>query len=69
MTVKAEMLRPNGTPLRGIRIRNTIFDKDGKKVASYESDACGADISGIPEAVRERRELFSHRSDHDSERP
>lgn len=31
VTVKAEMLRPNGTPLRGIRIRNTIFDKDGKR--------------------------------------
>ena len=38
VTVKAEMLRPVGTPLGGIRIRNTIFDKDGKEVASYESE-------------------------------
>jgi len=38
VTVKAEMLRPEGTPLGGIRIKNTILDKDGKEVASYESE-------------------------------
>ncbi len=59
MTVKAEMLRPKGTPLGGIRIRNTIFDKDGKEVASYESDACGADISCIPDAVRVKGVSYS----------
>ena len=59
MTVKAEMLRPVGTPLGGIRIRNTIFDKDGKEVASYESDACGTDISCIPEAVRVKGVSYS----------
>ena len=59
VTVKAEMLRPKGTPLGGIRIRNTIFDKDGKEVASYESDACGADISCIPEAVRVKGVSYS----------
>lgn len=59
VTVKAEMLRPVGTPLGGIRIRNTIFDKDGKEVASYESDACGTDISCIPEAVRVKGVSYS----------
>lgn len=59
VTVKAEMLRPVGTPLGGIRIKNTILDKDGKEVASYESDACGADISCIPEAVRVKGVSYS----------
>lgn len=48
----AEMLRPKGRALGDIRIRNTIIDPEGKIVEVRESDACAADISCIPEAVR-----------------
>lgn len=52
VTVRSELLRPEGTPVAGTRIRSTVSDADGKVICSAESDACAADISCIPAAVR-----------------
>ena len=52
VTVTSEVLRPAGTPIAGIRLRQTVLDPDGNAAASAESDACAADFSCIPEAVR-----------------
>lgn len=57
--VTAELLRPVGTGVSGIRIRNTVIDTDGKHVASTESDVCAADISCIPQAARVDGALYS----------
>lgn len=52
VTVTSEVLRPAGTPIAGTRLRQTVLDPDGNAAASAESDACAADSSCIPEAVR-----------------
>ena len=50
--VTAEILRPEGTSVAGIQIKNTIIAPDGSEQASYISDICAADESCIPQAVR-----------------
>ena len=52
VNVTSEVLRPEGTPVAGTRLRQTVLDPSGNAVASAESDACAADASCIPEAVR-----------------
>lgn len=52
-SVTSEILRPEGTQIAGIRVRHSIADQDGNIISSAESDACAADISCIPAAVRE----------------
>ena len=59
VSVSAEILRPEGASVTGIRVRNTILDKDKRAVSSYESDICAADISCIPVAVREKGAAYS----------
>lgn len=50
--VTAEILRPAGTSVAGIQIKNTIIAPDGSEQTSYISDICAADESCIPQAVR-----------------
>ncbi|MGN0553864.1 MAG: glycoside hydrolase family 2 TIM barrel-domain containing protein [Oscillospiraceae bacterium] len=52
VSVTSEILRPENTPVAGIRLKNTILDISGCIVSSCESDVCAADISCIPRAVR-----------------
>lgn len=52
VNVTSEVLRPEGTPVAGTRLRQTVLDPSGNAVASTESDTCAADASCIPEAVR-----------------
>ncbi len=59
VSVTSEMLRPHGMPLAGVRIKSTVLDAEGNITASCESDACAADISCIPEAVRENNVSYS----------
>lgn len=50
--VTSEIVRKKDVSISGIRVRSTILDDSGNSVSSCESDACAADISCIPEAVR-----------------
>ncbi|MBP1579299.1 MAG: DUF4982 domain-containing protein [Oscillospiraceae bacterium] len=59
VNVTSEVLRPMGTTIAGTRLRQTVLDPAGNAVASAESDACAADISCIPEAVREKDTAYS----------
>lgn len=59
VNVTSEVLRPMGTPIAGTRLRQTVLDPAGNAVASVESDACAADISCIPEAVRAEDTAYS----------
>ena len=59
VNVTSEVLRPMGTPIAGTRLRQTVLDPAGNTIASAESDACAADISCIPEAVRAEDTAYS----------
>lgn len=59
LTVQSEVVRPEGTPVAGLRVRTSLLDREGNTVASAESDACAADISCIPAAVREPGAAYS----------
>lgn len=53
VNVTSEVLRLAGAPIAGTRLRQTVLDPSGSAVAEVISDACAADCSCIPEAVRE----------------
>ena len=52
VTVTSELLQKEENSFAGVRVRQTISDREGKVAAVCESDACAADASCVPKGAR-----------------